>query len=169
MPSQPPQPRKWEDIPWNERNILSKILYVIFCIISGLFGCLILLFIVCINWGLLQGGFHMLDKAFGGSISATAGSIWDVLRQINWWLYPIFIVAYCNRWLRTVSLILTGGVVGYFINPSIGFWAGAGISAFASLLCALTPRRTKTLCQSDHDLNQSLDGTTDKTCDRSKK
>src|SRR6266550_3771460 len=123
MPSQPTQPRKWEDIPWNERNILSKILYVIFCIISGLFGCLILLFIVCMNWGLLQACFHMLDKAFGGSISATAGSIWDVLRQINWWLYPIFIIAYCNRWLRTVSLILTGGVVGYFINPSIGFWA----------------------------------------------
>jgi hypothetical protein len=87
-------------------------------------------------WGFLQHGFHTLDKAvFNGQLSI-----------VPWYGWLGLVVLLLNRWLRTLALILIGGFVGYLVGgPSDagwnGFWAGAGICAFVSLVCAIAPRR----------------------------
>jgi hypothetical protein len=137
MPTQSlvPAQRRWEDLPWKERNILGKISYVICCMIGGIFACFIFAIIIGVIWNLGHAliilAFNSADKAFDGQLS-----------QIPWWGWAIGVLFFINRWLRTLVLLLAGGLVGSFVQGQFGFLAGVVIVALVYVICAISrPRR----------------------------
>jgi hypothetical protein len=140
MPAGPPAPnmREWSEIPWKERNILNKICYVIFCMISSVVAFFLGWVVLFIAWSLVLHAVGGINKATGGSLNFITQS------QVPWWVWPLGLVVLCNRWLRTLALILIGGLVGQgiagYYSPH-AFWFGAGICAFVTVVCTFAPHR----------------------------
>jgi hypothetical protein len=126
--------REWMDIPWKERNILSKICYV-FAIGFGL----------AIGLGLLWLAGSAILRALKIELPP------ELVR--DWWLWPIaFAVMYGPwlRWLRLLVFISGGAMIGGSVLPIVleyhvtnveGFLIGAGICSVVSALCIFAPHR----------------------------
>jgi hypothetical protein len=110
------------------------------CLIGGLFTCFLCLVVLALVWGLILNVFGAINKATGGSLG--------FISLVPWWVWPLALIVFLNRWLRTLALIVGGGwAAEAFLNfppgsQPLGFFTGAGICAFVCLLCAISkPRR----------------------------
>src|SRR5215469_4418530 len=83
------------DIPWKERNILSKVSCVIAIRFCGAVGLFILLLITSV-------ALSLLTKALGPWAKRNLGD--------NWWVWPVAILLFCQRWFRILLFILGGAL-----------------------------------------------------------
>lgn len=78
----PATKREWMDIPWKERNILSKICYVIASAMAAAVGLFIL-------WLIASVALNLLGKALGPWATQNLGN--------NWWVWPFAIFLFWQR------------------------------------------------------------------------
>ena len=132
--SPPPVKREWMDIPWKERNILSKICYVIAITFCGAVALFIL-------WLIASVALNLLGKALGPWATQNL--------ENNWWVWPVGIFLFLQRWFRILLFVVVGALISGAVLPIAlddhitiveGFLIGAGICAVVSALCTFAPR-----------------------------
>jgi hypothetical protein len=138
--------RDWMELPWDQRNILSKICYVVACVVCSVVGLFTLCLIVRMVFSALGAALSpLLSNMFGPSLTAS-------IAPNLWWVALLTIFLLLQRWFRMLAFIVGGGVVATFVTSAVvdyqqvdinntqAFLIGAGLCALVSVVCAFTQR-----------------------------